>query len=187
VDHKARICVRQAFYSVPARLAGRRVEVRLGAEVVEVRSEGKVVARHERSHHRLTETLVLDHYLEVLHFKPGALAGATALAQARAAGVFTPAHDAYWSLTRRRLGDRDGTRALIEVLLAHRSLPAEALIGALTAAVRAEMVDPAAVIIEARRAAQGRQAPVVPIGALGHYDRPLPHLGGYDELLEQAQ
>lgn len=187
VDHKARICVRQAFYSVPARLSHRRVEVRLGADTVEVRADGKVVASHERSHHRGTETLVLDHYLEVLHYKPGALPGATALAQARAAGAFTPAHDAYWALARRRLGDRDGTRALIEILLAHRSVPAEALIGALNAAVRAEMVDPAAVIIEARRRAEGQAAPVVPIGALHHYDRPVPVLDGYDELLEQAQ
>ncbi|MGH8976171.1 MAG: IS21 family transposase, partial [Acidimicrobiia bacterium] len=187
VDHKARVCVRQAFYSVPARLAGRRLEVRLGAATVEVRADGKRVARHERSHHRGSETLVLDHYLEVLRYKPGALPGATALAQARAAGAFTPAHDAYWSRARRRRGDKDGTRALIEVLLAHRSLPADALVEALTAAVEAEMVDPAAVIVEARRRAEGRVAPVVPIGALRHYDRPLPVLGGYDELLEDAR
>ena len=31
VDHKARICVRQCHYSVPARLAGWTVNVRLGA------------------------------------------------------------------------------------------------------------------------------------------------------------
>lgn len=187
VDHKARVCVRQSFYSVPARLAGRRLEVRLGADTVEVLADGKRVARHDRSHHKCSETLVLDHYLEVLRFKPGALPGATALAQARAAGVFTPAHDAYWSLARRRKGDRDGTRALVEILLAHRSLPADALVEALTAAVGADIVDPAAVIVEARRRAEGRAAPVVPIGALRHYDRPLPVLGGYDELLEATR
>ena len=31
VDAKARVCVRQSYYSVPARYAGRRLEVRLGA------------------------------------------------------------------------------------------------------------------------------------------------------------
>jgi hypothetical protein len=35
------------------------------------------------------EVLTLDHYLEVLRYKPGALPGATALAQARSAGAFT--------------------------------------------------------------------------------------------------
>ena len=44
--------------------------------------------------------LLLDHYLEVLARKPGALPGATALAQARATGTFTHAHDAFWALAR---------------------------------------------------------------------------------------
>lgn len=39
------------------------------------------------------KVLDLDHYLEFLLRKPGALPGATAPAQARAAGVFTPTHD----------------------------------------------------------------------------------------------
>src|SRR5690625_7955509 len=36
VDAKARGCVRQAYYSVPARFAGRRAQVRLGARTVTV-------------------------------------------------------------------------------------------------------------------------------------------------------
>jgi hypothetical protein len=34
--------------------------------------------------------VLLDHYLEVLRIKPGALPGSTALAQARESGEFTP-------------------------------------------------------------------------------------------------
>ena len=52
--------------------------------------------------------------------------GATALARARAAGVFTMTHQGYWDAARRRHGDAAGTRALIEVLLAHRTRPAAA-------------------------------------------------------------
>ena len=80
------MCVRQAYYSVPARLSGRKVAVRLGASRLEVLDASRVVARHERSLHKNTETLMLDHYLEILIRKPGALPGATALAQARASG-----------------------------------------------------------------------------------------------------
>jgi hypothetical protein len=36
--------------------------------------------------------LELDHYLEILSRQPGALPGAAALAQARASGAFTGAH-----------------------------------------------------------------------------------------------
>ena len=43
--------------------------------------------RHARAR-KGDEVLVLDHYLEVLAIKPGAFPGATALARARAAGVF---------------------------------------------------------------------------------------------------
>lgn len=186
VDHKARICVRQSFYSVPARLANRNLRVRLGATHFDVLCDGRVVARHERSAHRKTETLVLDHYLEVLAFKPGALPGATALAQARAAGAFTAAHDAYWALARDRMGDAAGTRALIEVLLAHRVLPAAAILTALEAAVAGGLVDAAAVVIEARGVAEERTAPVIPIGSLARYDRPAPGLGDYDALLAEA-
>lgn len=87
VDGRARVCVRQNHYSVPARYVGRRLPVRLSATTVEVLDGPKTVACHERAAGRHAEVLALDHYLGVLKYKPGALPGATALAQAKAAGV----------------------------------------------------------------------------------------------------
>jgi hypothetical protein len=142
-----------------------------------------VVARHQRAAGRYVEVLELDHYLEVLKTKPGALPGATALVQAKASGAFTPTHQAYWDATRRQRGDAAGTRALIEVLLAHRTLPAAALVTAMAKAVQAGVLDPQAVLIDARRAADAHVAPVIAIGALVRYDRPTPTLAGYDDLL----
>ena len=124
VDRRARVCVRQNYHSVPARYAGRRLPVRLSATAVEVLDGPRVVARHDRVAGKYAEILALDHYLEVLWRKPGALPGAAALAQARAAGTFTAAHQGSWDAARRRHGDTAGTLALIEVLLAHRTLPA---------------------------------------------------------------
>src|SRR5262249_62295319 len=89
VDGRARVCVRQNYYSVPARYAGRRLTVRLSATTVEALDGPAVVARHERAAGKYAEILALDHYLEVLRYKPGALPGATALAQARASRAFT--------------------------------------------------------------------------------------------------
>jgi hypothetical protein len=86
VDAKARVCVRQSYYSVPARYAGRRLAVRLGATQITTLDGGTVVACHTRSLHKGSEDLVLDHYLEVLGRKPGALAGSTPLVTARACG-----------------------------------------------------------------------------------------------------
>jgi transposase len=184
VDTKSRVCVRACYYSVPVRYARRRLDVRLGADVVEVLDGARVVARHPRGR-KGDEVLVLDHYLEVLALKPGALPGATALARARACGAFTATHDKFWATARRRLGDRSGTKALVEVLLAHRSLPADAVIAGMRAALAAGSVDPAVVAVEARRARQSAVAPIIPIGAaLARFDRPAPSLDGYDHLLE---
>jgi transposase len=187
VDARARICVRQCYYSVPARFAGRRLAVRLSATRVEVLDGARVVARHERAAGKYAEVLVLDHYLEVLKTKPGALPGATALAQAKTSGAFTQTHQAYWDAARKARGDAAGTKMLIEVLLGHRNLPATALVPAMWQAVEAGTLDPALVLIDARRQATGRLAPVVPIGALARFDRPAPTLTGYDALLAGAQ
>jgi hypothetical protein len=184
VDHKSRVCVRQCFYSVPARFVGRRIDVYLGAEHVEAREDGRIVARHERTVGKGTEQLCLDHYLEVLNHKPGALAGATALGTARASGSFSEVHERFWTAARRKLGDAAGTRALIEVLLAHRHVDHQVLLEGMERALSAGSVDPAVVLVEARRSGEGERSVPLPIGSLHLFDRPMPVLSPYDELLE---
>jgi len=184
VDRKSRVSVRGCLYSVPACHVGKRLEVRVGAETIEVLDGAQVVARHARAL-KGDEVLTLDHYLEVLAIKTGAFPGATALARARAGAVFGPTHERFWVEARRRLGDRDGTRALIDVLLLHRSIPAEAVVAGITRAMSAGSLDPAVIAIEARRTIEGANATVVPIGeGLSRFDRPAPSIAGYDDLLE---
>lgn len=186
VDHRSRVSVRQCYYSVPARYVGRRLTIRLTATMVEVLDGKMVVASHVRSIGRYVDVLCLDHYLEVLARKPGALPGATALAQAKASGAFTASHQRYWDAARRDRGDGPGTRALVEVLLAHRTLPGHLLTEAMDRAVTTNMLNPDLVLIDARRAATHHVAPVVPIGELDRYDRPAPSLQGYDDLLART-
>ena len=100
VDRYAQIMVRQCQYSVPARLIGTRVRVALSASEVTVFDGARRVATHPRLVTRGGCRLELDHYLEILLGKPGALPGSTALAQARATGRFTPAHEAFWAAAR---------------------------------------------------------------------------------------
>ena len=183
VDQKSRVTVRQCRYSVPTRLIGRRVEVRLGAEELTIFDKGRLVARHDRLVHRGEESLVLDHYLEALVRKPGALASSAPLGTARASGAFSADHEAYWAAARRALGDKAGTRALIAALLLERSLPATAVRAAMRAGVALGSFTDELVALEARRAAGDTIAPVIPIGALAHYERALPDLSRYDDLL----
>ena len=163
--------------------------MRLRARELEVICDGRVVASHDRALHKGEEHLVLDHYLEVLLHKPGALAGSTALAQARAAGAFGPTHEAFWDLARRRLGDGAGTRALCMVLLLHRSLPRASVLAGMAAALRMGSVDPEVVALEARRHRDAGAAPARSWCPSGHGSatRPPPGLDGYDELLEVAR
>lgn len=197
VDAKARICVRQSYYSVPARLAGARVSVALGARSFTVRDArpglpALIVAEHVRSLHKNTQDLVLDHYLEVLARRPGALPGATALATARAAGLFTDTHERFWSAARRQHGDSTGTRVLIGVLLLHRSLPREAVLAGMQAALRLERLDADIVAVEARRHLEptktlAEQFTATATGARQVVtERPAPSLLDYDTLLAAA-
>ena len=186
VDSKARVCVRSSFYSVPARFARSAVTVRLYAQRLEILAAGKVVAEHERSMHHRTETLVLDHYLEVLTRKPGAFAGSVVLDQACNDKTFTTTHEQYWVAARNKHGDNKGTHALIDVLLLHRRLPNESVLAGMIAALTAGTIAIDVVACEARRHHEHEQRPLIEIvvGGLERYDRPLPVTDQYDTLLK---
>ncbi len=189
VDAKARICVRQSYYSVPARYAGRRLQVRLGAFTVVAVVGGTVVAEHVRSIHKYTETLELDHYLETLGRKPGALPGATALVQARTAGTFTPMHQRFWDRARAAAGDQSGTKALIAVLLLHRNLPTPAVAAGMDQALQLNNFDPDLVAVEARRHQHSNTVTAAMITLPTQVEpdlRPAPTLASYDHLIQGA-
>jgi transposase len=204
VDRFSQVTVRTNRYSVPARLIGRRVRVLLHASHLVVYDGRAQVARHERLPDKSGARLDLDHYLEALVRKPGALPGSTALEQARAAGKFTPVHDAWWAAARKAHGDAAGTRALIEVLLLHRHTAHEHVVAGLAAALRAGALTADAVALEARKAADadghpGHQAaPAAPQPAVASLTarrlaqlppdtRPLPSVAAYDQLLRHTR
>ncbi|MFC4949235.1 IS21 family transposase [Pseudonocardia sp. GCM10023141] len=209
VDRYAQIMVRQVRYSVPARLIGSRVRVALAASQLTVFDGATRVATHPRVLSRGDAVLELDHYLEILLGKPGALPGSTALAQARKAGKFTATHEAFWAAARAKHGDGAGTRALIEVLLLHRRLRRDAVLAGIAAALAAGSVSADVVAIEARKhaitsaeagepavapsaAPQRSRASVVTLGArrqaaLPADARPAPSVADYDQLLAHRQ
>jgi transposase len=207
VDRYARISVGKCRYSVPARLIGSRTRVMLSANELRVLDGSKLAAVHPRLIAAGDEHLELDHYLEILLRKPGALPGSAALAQARAAGAFTSAHEAFWAAARSRHGDAAGTRALIGVLLLHRRMPAGQVTAGITAALAAGSCSPDVVAVEARKHPAGPEpagetawpaitprrsrAAVVTLPArrppLPPDQRPAPSVAAYDQLLTPRQ
>lgn len=157
VDRFSQVTVRMNQYSVPIRLIGRKVRVLLHASELVIFDGRREVARHDRVIGRGRQQLELDHYLEALVRKPGALPGSTVLEQARAAGKFTPGHDAWWAAVRKARGDAEGTRALIQVLLLHRSMAHDHVVAGIATALTAGALTPDAVAVEARKAAQTDQ------------------------------
>jgi hypothetical protein len=195
--------VRCCQYSVPARFIGHRLRVKLSASMVTVFDRTVVVARHQRAIGKGVKVLELDHYLEILLRKPGALPGATALVRARATGVFTSEHEAFWAAARKALGDAAGTRVLVEVLLLHRHLEHADVLAGIGAALSVGSVNADVVAVEARKAAQqrGTQPPPVEATPRGQQvvslterrladlpgdHRPLPSVDAYDDLIGKA-
>jgi len=202
VDRYSQVPVRTNKYSVPVRLIGRRVRVLLHASDLVIYDGRTEVARHERLPGKSGVRLDLDHYLEALVRKPGAMPGSTALDQARAAGKFTPVHDAWWAAARKAHGDAAGTRALVEILLLHRHMAHEHVVAGLAAALRAGAVTADAVALEARKAADeaagqpGPEDAAAPPPAVASLTarrldrlpadtRPPPSVAAYDQLLRR--
>jgi transposase len=172
------------FYSAPLP-EGEKVEVKVYSAYVEVWQHGRCLTRHERCFGRYQKVLELDHYLEPLLKKPGALAGSTALEQCRAQGRWPASYDQFWELLKQRHGRSAGTRAMVEVLLLGRESSPEQLRAAVEQALQCGCTDVSAVrlSLQTARLAPRPIAEVVEIGALRDYDRPAPSLKNYDQLL----
>jgi hypothetical protein len=174
------------FYSVPVAV-GAEVQAKIHAAYVEIWHQGKCLARHERCFGRQQKVLDLDHYLDVLEKKPGALAGSTALEQWRRQGRWPASYDRYWEVLKQRQGKQAGTRAMIEVLQLGQQHGAERLRQAIEEALRLGCSDAAAVryLLTAEELEKSKPE-AVELGSLISYERPQPTMEAYDQLLLHA-
>lgn len=185
VDRKSLITIRQNRYSVPVSLVGLSVTARIGAERVRIYHRGKELACHQRLFGRFETRARLDHYLELLRQKPGALEGSLALSQERAAGDFPESLELLWQEITRRHGSSEAARQMVEVLMLCRSHDPQEVAQAADAALSAGAVEGRAVEVTLRGKAPG-QKPKMLVG-LGRnlmlHDRPPPDLLPYEELI----
>jgi hypothetical protein len=186
VDSKGCVRVRTNWYSTPLR-AGSRPEVKILPASIEVWNEGRLVARHERCYGSGRQVLNLEHYLDVLERKPGALAGSTPLKQWREQGRWPVSFDRLWESLQQRLGKQEGTRAMIELLLLGREQGYERLEQAIAQALELGCTDASAVryLMQASELTH-RPAELLEIPSLARYEQPSPCVTSYDQLLSHG-
>jgi transposase len=178
--------VRANGYSVPLP-AGTRVQAKILPTAIEMWHEGRCVARHERCYGRQQEILDLEHYLDVLEHKPGALAGSKPLDQWRQVGLWPRSYDRFWEGLMERRGQQGGTKDMIMLLQLGRRHGRKRLRTAIEEALAVGCGDAAAVehLMSAQHLARIRPGPL-DVGALISFERPLPEVTEYDQLLTAA-
>lgn len=184
VDGKGRVRVKTNWYSAPAP-AGSRVTASVGPTLVEIVHNNKRVAQHQRCYGRGHEILDLEHYLDVLEHKPGAMAGSKPLEQWRKAGRWPECLDQMWRRLEQRHGRGKGTKQMICLVRAGLAHGWEKLIAAVEEALRLEVSDEAAVIhiLNMPDAEQRRQYAIALAEELRAFERPMPEMNEYDLLL----
>jgi len=189
VDKKGCVRVSTNWYSTPVR-RGQRVQAKLKPLRVEVWHEGRLVAQHERSYSRGQQILDLEHYLDVLERKPGALAGSTPLAQWREKGRWPKSYDRLLDALIERHGKLDGTREMIELLQCGRTHGYEQLARTVTLALELGCADAEAVRYllssSSLERVEGETLESADLGELARYDRPAPVTREYDRLVQDG-
>jgi hypothetical protein len=192
VDSKALVTIRQNRYSVPVALAGLNVSARIGAREITINHGGLQVARHERLHGKFGTSAHLDHYLELLARKPGALQHSVALSQERDRGAWPDCFDQLWAALTGRYGRSDAARQMVDVVLLCREHGPASVELAVRGALTAGAIDGRAVALLARRSQSTASAPPQPLTdlepRLAAHDRPAPgDLADYDQLRNQQE
>ena len=187
VDGHGRVKVRANWYSTPL-YPGSRVTARVWPAHVEVWNSGEFAARHERSYGRGHQILNLEHYLDVLDRKPGAMKASTPLQQWRTAGRWPACMDMLWQRMETRHGKSQATRAMITLVRAGTTDGAwPRLIVAVEEALRLGVSDQAAVLhILHMPDADDRKRHAFDLAEeLRQFERPMPVMDEYDSLLSR--
>lgn len=189
VDGKGCVKTHRNWYSTPLR-AGTKATVRVLPSFVEVWHGGKRVACHARIYGIGESRFELEHYLDVFDKKPGALPGSRPLAQCRAQGQWPQAFDTFWQLCQKRVGKHEGTRVMVDLLLLGRDQGWPALRKAVESALALGCSEESVVRCLLLTPTAGAPVPALSdeeLGRLSRYDRPMPEMSGYDQLLGHSQ
>ncbi|MGO9097351.1 MAG: IS21 family transposase [Bryobacteraceae bacterium] len=186
VDGHGRVKVKANWYSAPLS-PGLRVSAVVGPSWIEIGHDNRCAARHARCYGRGHQILNLEHYLDVLAKKPGAMAGSTPLQQWRQAGRWPECLDRIWGQLEQRHGISAGTREMITLVRVGSVAGWGRLVAAVEEALRLGVTDAAAVlhILNMPDPEQRRRYAIALAEELAQFERPMPVMDDYDLLLTE--
>lgn len=164
-------------YSVPVRYANQALTLRAYWDRVDIYHGLQRIATHGRVYGRHQDVLELDHYLDLLLHKPGALAQAKPLRAADLPSIYHLFHKA--------MRDRDprGDREFVRILLLHREFPQAQVAAALEWALQHQVIHYDAVRRHLLQIPSSTPAPLA-TGALPDIRVRQPALAQYDRILK---
>ena len=149
--------------------------------------DGELAARHERSYEHGHQVLNLEHYLDVLEKKPGAMRNSTPLQQWRAAGRWPACMDTIWQKLEQRHGRGKATREMIALVRAGTAGGAWRKLdrgsGRGTAAWESATPRPCSISCRCRMPRTANVTHLAVADELRQFERPMPVMDEYDALL----
>ncbi|RYD01725.1 hypothetical protein N752_29560 [Desulforamulus aquiferis] len=119
VNTYAMVQVETNRYSVPVKYVGKRVLVRITVDRIEIVLDETLIATHQRLYGRKQEHLCLDHYLDLLLFKPRAVDNNRVLRTSTLPAVYEQYRQGLAIRTSKANKD------FIQILMLHRNHPAQ--------------------------------------------------------------
>jgi transposase len=189
VNNKSLVTVRGNHYSVPVALVGQTVEAQIHSQEIKIYKQGNCIATHARSYEQGKIITDLSHYLALLRYKPGALSGSLALAQARSQGAWPCLYDKYWRLLSGHLPTVEANKCFVDFLWWARDHSREQIEIILEEALksgsyRLELLQ----LLMRRLQTDNNTSKLLPqdLGKLIRYERPFHGIQNYDALLQGA-
>ena len=142
VNHLQMVTAKNHGYSVPEKYTGNHIVVEVHVFKVELYSDGGKIASHPRIFDQGEDSLLLDHYLDQLQRKPGALWDCKPVHQHLFEDIFLTLRD---YLNEQYPEKNEANRLFIEIIILHRKFGKEKLIEGIQEAFMLRAVHPDAI------------------------------------------
>jgi hypothetical protein len=149
-------------YSVPTKYAGRKISAVMYIDRVELYYGGQKIAVHQRLFGNNKWQLDPMHYLDLIHQRPQAFDSARPMRQWRKG--WPQCLEALLERFRQKQGETKGTKEFILVLMLFKEHPKDDVIGAVEAALSANVSCSDAVVHLLQNAGENSDASIEPLG-----------------------